>query len=718
MPQSLFSLSWYRVAGVKPRLRNHAQIHRHTYRDSVWYVLQNHSTGKFHRFTPTANLIIGLMDGRRTLQEIWDLACVRLGDDMPSQDDVIKLMSDLHRADVLQSDAMPDLGELNKRREKHVRARWKQYLGNPLSLRFPLFDPDDALNRCLPLLRFMFSWFGGLVWLVAVVWALALIGVHWNTLANGVIDRVFSVENILLLWVVFPLIKLLHELGHAAATKVAGGEVHEMGVMLLVLMPIPYVDATAASAFRDKRSRVLVGAAGMLVELFIAAIAVFAWVHLDPGFERSIAYNVILVAGVSTVLFNCNPLLRYDGYYMLSDALEIPNLGQRSNDYLGYLVNRHLYGVEGATSPVSAPGEARWFLFYAIGSFIYRMFMMVAIVLLIAGKFFFIGVLLAIWAFANMLIIPLGKKISHLATSPGLAPQRRRVAFTTIAITALVAGIIFFLPAPSSTRAEGVVWAPEQSQVRANVDGFVARVLAKPGQKVAKGEVVVECIDPELEARIRLLRAQMAELNARYDNLILEKRVQAGMIDEQKAHITEALALAEKRRADLMVRSPADGVFVIEDQQNRAGRFVPRGELLAYVVDADASTVRVVVPQADSNLVAQHTEKVEIRSVSAIGRAVKARIEREVPAATDDVPSMALSLQGGGKIGLDPGKQAEPGKEKSVDKLFVLDLALPPGQLANYLGGRIYVRFEHLPEPLAMQWYRELRRAFLKRFNL
>ena len=711
----MFSTSWYRVAGVKPRLRNHAQIHRHVYRGSVWYVMQNHSTGKFHRFTPVANLFIGLMDGNRTLQEIWDLACVRLGDDAPSQDEAIKLLSDLHKADVLQSDAPPDIHELHQRRRQHARARWKQYIGNPLSLRFPLLDPDRMLERVMPLFAPLFGWFGAAIWLGTVGWALALIGLHWSELAGDPIDRMFSVENMLLLWFVFPLIKLLHEFGHALAAKAGGGEVHEMGVMLLVLMPVPYVDASSATAFRDKRSRMLVGAAGMLVEIFIAAIAVFAWVHLEPGTNRAIAYNVILVAGVSTLLFNANPLLRYDGYYILADYLEIPNLAQRSNEYVGYLVNRYLFGVDGGTSPVSAAGERGWFVFYSIGSFIYRMFMMVSIAVLVASRFFVIGVLLAVWAFATMLVIPFAKRIDYLFRSPRLSSRRQRAIFACVSIAAVLGAILFWMPAPSSTRAEGVIWAPDEAQVRATVDGFVTAVLAKPDQTVHKGDVLIQTDDPELGAKSRVLQAQIAELDTRYNAMILTKRVQAEVINEQKKHLAEALELATRRQAELQVRSPSDGRFIIQDAQNSQGRFVQRGEVLAYVTDSAATTVRVVVPQSEGGLVASRTRQVEIRPADRIGKPISAQIKREVPAATDELPSMTLSLQGGGKIGLDPSKGGDP---KAVEKLFVLDLDLPAGEQANYFGGRIYVRFEHDPEPLARQWYRELRRAFLKKFNV
>ena len=716
MSGSLFSTSWYRVAEVRPRLRSHAQIHRHVYRGDVWYVLQNHSTGKFHRFGTVANLVIGLMDGKRTLQQIWDLACERLGDEVPTQDELIKLLSDLHRADVLQSDAPPDSRELQHRRKRHALARWKQYIGNPLSLRFPLIDPEPWLARIAPWVAPVAGWAGALLWISFVGWALVLAAMHWTELTGNVVDRVFSMENLLLLWVIYPLIKLLHELGHALATKLGGGEVHEMGIMLLVLMPVPYVDASASTGFRDRRSRMLVGGAGMLVELFLAALAVFAWVYLEPGTERAIAYNIILVAGVSTLLFNGNPLLRYDGYYILSDYLEIPNLAQRSNEYLAYLVNTRVFGVEGAQSPVASPGEAGWFVFYGIGSFVYRMIMMVSIAVLVAGKFFVVGIVLALWALCTMLLLPLGKKVGYLLNSPSLERRRHRAIGITVAVVGALAGTVFYVPLPSATRAEGVIWAPEQAQVRARVDGFIHRVVAQPDAMVSRGELLIECEDPELAARERVLRAQLSELDARYDGLIQTKRVQADVVNEQKKQVAEALLLAQRRQADLQVRSPADGVFIMaETAENALGRFAQRGDILAYVVDRAANTVRVVVPQGEGDLVRKATRRVEIRATDRIGHPVAARVQREVPAATDDLPSMTLSLQGGGKIGIDPNRSGDP---KALEKLFVVDLELPRGEQPMFIGGRVYVRFEHDPEPMAEQWYRELRRAFLKRFNV
>src|SRR5262249_14668481 len=156
-----------------------------------------------------------------------------------------------------------------------------------------------------------------------------------------------------------------------------GGEVHELGIMLLILVPVPYVDASSSSAFREKWRRAVVGGAGIMVEAALASAAIIVWISVEPGLVRAVAFNVALIAGVSTLFFNGNPLLRFDGYYMLCDLIEIPNLGTRANKYFFYLIERYVLRLSDAKSPVSARGEEFWFFFYAVASYIYRMFIMV-----------------------------------------------------------------------------------------------------------------------------------------------------------------------------------------------------------------------------------------------------------------------------------------------------------------------------------------------------
>ena len=508
MVDSLFSESWYRVADLKPRMRSHAQIHHHTYRGRTWYVLQDHSTGQFHRFSEEAYHIIGLMDGRLTLGEIWEAACANLGDDMPTQEEVIQLLSQLHRADVLQTNMPPDIADLHQRHKRGERSRLLGQLRSPFAIRFPLFDPERFISATRFLVRPLYGWMGFLVWCLVLISALILVGIHWDELTSNLADRVLALENLFLLWFIYPVVKALHEFGHAYTVKHWGGEVHEMGIMLLVFVPIPYVDASSASAFRERYQRIMVGAVGIMIEAFLAALAMWVWVNAEPGTVRALAFNVMVIAGVSTLLFNGNPLLRFDAYYIFSDYLEIPNLGLRANRYIGYLCQRYLFNIEEAQSPVSAPGEAPWLGFYGIASFAYRMFIMVRIAMFVASKFFVIGVVLAAWGFFSVLILPLYKILRYTFTDSAMRRRRGRMLCVGGILAGLIILVVLVLPLPSLTVAEGVLWAPENSQVYASADGFVKRVVASSGQMVHRGDLLVSCENPDLDAQVEVLEAE------------------------------------------------------------------------------------------------------------------------------------------------------------------------------------------------------------------
>jgi putative peptide zinc metalloprotease protein len=715
MTDSLFSPSWYRVAGLKPRLRSHVEIHRHHYRGDLWYVLEDHASGRLGRFTPAAYHIIGLMDGKRTVQEIWDAARERLGEEAPTQDEVIRLLSQLHAMDALQADVVPDTVEIMKRFKKKRSALWKQNLRSPLFMRFHLFDADRFLTRFQGLARPFFGWPGFVVWLIVVGAAVFLAGVHWAELTQDITDRILNPGNLAVMWLVFPVLKAFHEFGHGFAVKLKGGEVHDMGIMFLVLTPVPYVDASASSAFRDKRERILVGAAGMAVEIFIGALALFFWSSAEPGPLRSLAYNVIFIAGVSSILFNGNALLRYDAYYILSDLLEIPNLGPRGLRYLGYLFQRYLFGVREAEPPESTPGEKVWFVLYTVASWAYRIFIYVAIVLFIASKFFFFGVLFALWAVISMMILPAAKGIKFLSSSPRLTRKRARSVVVTGLLLAAIAVVIFLVPFPLGTRAEGVLWIPDHSFVRAGTDGFVEKLLATPGSRVKVGDPLIECSDPLLPAQIGVLESKLDELQATYDAQIIEDRVKADITKEEMHNITGKLKDAKEREAELTVRSPGSGVFVVPVPQDLPGRFAKRGELLGYVLDPSSVTARVVVYQADVDLVRSQTREVRVRLPENIPEAVPAALLREVPAATDQLPGRALAQEGGGKIAIDPRDRFGT---KAFQKLFLFDIELPNFKGLYNVGGRMYVRFDHGYEPLVYRWYREIRQLFLRRFNV
>jgi putative peptide zinc metalloprotease protein len=715
MKDTLFSPSWYRVAGLRPRIRSHFEIHRHLYRGELWYILQDHSSERYQRFTPAAHLVIGLMDGSRTIQEIWDAGRLRLKEDAPTQEEVLHLLSQLHSVDALQVDTQPDMQELLKRFKKQRHGRWKQNLRSPLFMRFQLLDPETFLTRFQWMVRPFFSWAGAILWIAVVTTAIYLVGFHWPELTKNISDRILAPTNLLILWLVFPFLKAFHEFGHAFAVKIYGGEVHEMGIMFLVFTPIPYVDASAASAFHRKRERIVVGAAGLLVEIFLAAVAFFVWINAVPGTLRAIAFNVMVIAGISSVLFNGNPLLRYDAYYILTDILEIPNLGTRGTRFMGYLAKRYLFGMTDEEPPLSSSDERVWFVIYSTSAFIYRIFIYTAIILFIASKFFIIGMVFAAWTLVNMVVIPVGKGIKFLFYSPGLRNKRNR-AFTVCGmIIVMIVSFVFLVPVPLSTIAEGVIWIPEASFVRAGTDGFVDQLLARSDSRIRRNDPLIQCTDPFLPAQIRVLEAHLRELKARYDNQVLTDRIQAEIIDEEIQHVVAQIADAVERVDELTIRSTTDGRFIVPMAEDLPGRFVKRGELLGYVLDRFAVSARVVVTQPDVDFVRQKTYGVRVRFPEKLAVSLPARLLREVPAATDQLPSRILSQEGGGEIAIDPRDMMGI---KAFVKIFLFDIELPTHSGLVNVGGRVYVRFDHGQEPLFWRWYREARKLFLRRFNV
>ena len=196
MSEAFFSPSWYRVASLAPRLRSHAQLHRHQYRGQTWYVLQDRSNERFHRFSPSAYAFIGLMDGQRTVQDIWELSSTKLGDDAPTQPDVVQLLSQLHAADVLQCDIPPDIAELLHRHERTQQKKWQRRLMSIFAWQFPLFDPERLLQTFVPLVRPFFGWGGVVLWLVIVIPALLIGAAHWSDLTANLIDRMTTPQNL------------------------------------------------------------------------------------------------------------------------------------------------------------------------------------------------------------------------------------------------------------------------------------------------------------------------------------------------------------------------------------------------------------------------------------------------------------------------------------------------------------------------------------------
>ncbi|WP_247386055.1 MULTISPECIES: peptidase M50 [unclassified Bradyrhizobium] len=714
MSESFFSATWYRAAQLKPQLHPHVEVHRHRYRGVTWYVLHDHATGRVHRFTPATYLLIGNMNGERTLDELWKAAATQLEENAPSQDEVLRLLSQLHSADLMQSGDAPETSGLLERLEKRRWMRLTRNFKNPLAISVSLIDPDRMLSRLVDLMRPFGARPFALLWLAIVVPAAFLLAIHWQEWSASLPERTLAAENLLLLALMFPVVKFLHELGHGVIVKAYGGAVHDAGLMFLIFMPVPYVDASASLSFRSKYARALVGAAGMLTELALAGIAVHVWLFAETGVVRAAALDVVLIAGLSTIVVNGNPLLRFDGYYILTDLLEIPNLGSRSNRYWATMIEHRLFGVQPPRTSSVLPSERHWLLLYAPLAYIYRFIVFIGIALFVSTEYLAIGGAIAAWSLFTGFIAPLGRIVRHLVTSPTLNDRRGRAIGVSVAACLSMAGLILLVPAPLVTVGEGVVWLPEDAQVRAGTSSFVERLEMASGSQVRGGDKLFQLTEPALAAQIVAQAQRVAEVETRLRSEFVSDRPKAAVtLQELEAERSELQRLTV-RVERLVVRSPRAGIFVALKPEDSAGRWVQEGSMLGFIMADEPRTVRVVVRQDDIELVRGHLRTADAKIVDRLATTFAASIIREVPAAGNALPSKALGVNGGGRLANDP---RDADGNTAMERVFQFDMRLSPAPVDLYYGTRIYLQFRHDWEALGFQWYRRLRQVFLSHFD-
>lgn len=712
-----FSESWYRVADLKARLRPSAQISRQHYRGDRWYVVRDPAGNQFHRLSAPAYRFVGLLDGTRTVAEAWDLVGGQLADDAPTQNEVIQILSQLHAANLLESDVTPDAAVLLRRHKKQTKQKWQGRMMNILFPRIPLWDPDRFLVRWMPLMRGFLSMWGAILWLVVMIAAIVAIAPEWPRLQAAARDSIHP-QNWPFLWATFVIIKLIHELGHGFTCRRFGGEVHELGIMFLVLVPAPYVDASSAWAFPNKWHKLLVGAGGMIFELFVAAIMAFVWLNTTPGtLVHQLAYNVMLIASVSTVIFNANPLLRYDGYYMLSDYLEIPNLRYRSGEYSLGLIKRHLFGVK-QHQPLPPVRQRFWLLNYWIFSGLYRTWIGVMIILMVWNEVPVLGVLMALGGLITWLVVPVVKVFKYLTLEPELHRKRTRAWGWTLGAVAGATAFLWLVPWPTTLNADGIVEPAEKRIVFSEMPGVVRRIEVKDGQLVKKGDVLLVCESKELEMRLRQTEERLRGLMIRLHSAASESE-RLIVREQQRAHETFRQDLLDKV-GKLTVRAPIDGKVISPQLHNLIGRHIDPGSEIAMVAKDDRLRIAAVIDQDDAALTYSELDlgkEAHVRMISDVNRnGLMARIEQFIGAGSDaasaprrpvsvmEIPPQLTHL-GGGPFAVDP---SDPDGKRLLRPVVALWLELDNDQSHYLPGQRAYVRFDLKKRSLGEQGMRRL----------
>jgi putative peptide zinc metalloprotease protein len=706
----------------------------------MWHVLQDPGSNQFFRLNDTGYHFVGLLDGRRTVTEVWNMCNERLGDAAPTQGEAIALLGQLYTSNLLQADVPPDAQGLFRRYKQRVGREVRGYLTNLLFIRIPLIDPDRFLERWVGVFGAIFSIVGMICWMALMSTGVYFLLGRTDELGNQAMG-ILMTENLPLLAISFWVVKIVHEFGHGFACKkfglqAGGGEVHTMGIMFLIFMPLPYVDASSAWAFRSKWHRVMVGAAGMFCELAIAAVAAIVWASVGPGMVKALAYNCMFIASVTTLLFNANPLLRYDGYYILSDLLEIPNFAQRSKSYLYYLVKKYIWSVRNPRNPANTSGEKAWFVFYGIASTIYRLFILIVILMFLSDRLpeqlKFIATIAAVVSGAVWLCTPIFKFVKYLATSGELTRVRGRAVTSTLLTVASIILVVGVIPMPDRVRAEGVVEPLGLAVVYTRTDGYVENFLPS-GTPVKSDEVLINAapasntpqltefinrLNTELIARRRILKAEYDKIRRQEDWALAEGEhaVVASRKDEAKAKAEQITRVDDDIR-NLTIRSPIDGIWISPDVDRLKGNFLEKGRQIGLVANRDPENliVRAVASQEIGAMLYElrnikgHAIPLEIRIQGRPNPAFSGRIRKILDSAQDVLPSPALGYAVGGPVVTrSDDRQGLMAAEGFFEIHLTPETNTPDGQIMLLPGQRVVVRFDLPPKPLVAQWWRSL----------
>jgi putative peptide zinc metalloprotease protein len=711
MARPLVSGSWYRVSELKPSLPAGLRIVRQQVRDQVWHVLVEPGSGRQVRLNPAAYAFVGRCDGQATVGELWQLLLEREGEDAPGQDDILRLLAQLFRAGMLQFDTAPNLSLLFARRGEDQERSRRAFL-NPLMLRLRLADPTRLLDALAPLALWLGRWPVLVAWLLLVLLAGLAAAVNFGALRADALRVLATPSSYAIAWLAYPVIKALHELGHALAVRRFGGAVSEVGLSLVFLTPAPYVDASAANAFAQARQRALVSAAGIMVELALAALATIAWVLVAPGLLRDAAVVVVLIGSVSTVLFNANPLLRLDGYHLLCDLLELPNLALRSRAWWAAFWRRLVGGETDLPAGALAAGEGKWLVLYAPAALLYRLGLLVGLVFWIGHASWLLG-----WAAALAVVAWLAQAGVRALLRPAdgaVEPRARRRAIAAAAGAVAAALVLLFaVPMPDSVVARGVVWPPERAQLRPGSAGFAGAGLVRGGTQVADGDVVLTLSDPALEAQRDKAVSERTGLLAQQYQSLLEDPARARDINEQIARNDAELQRAEQQIDGLQVRARSAGQVVWTREEDVPGSFAKRGSMLGYVLGPEPAQVRVALRDEDLLRVRGRVRAIEVRLADSPWTVHRATLRSETPAATRELPSAALGDRQGGPVPVDP---TDKEGLRTLAPVFLFDVQVPDLG-AERIGGRAWVKLELPAEPVGLQVVRLARQLLVKEFN-
>ena len=716
----VFRSSTTRPVGL--RRRGDLVTTRQVYQGQVWWVVKDPIALSYYRFRPEEYALLEMLDGSASLEMLKEQFEARFPPRRIKVDELARFIATLHRSGLVIGDRPGQGPQLFERRRQRNWQQWKAWLANILSLRFRGFDPDRLLARLDPWFGWLFEPPAIVAVLVFAASALLLVLVNFDVFRSKLPEfhQFFASGNWLYLAAALAFTKICHEFGHGLSCKHYGGECHELGMMMLVFTPCLYCDVSDSWMLPSKWKRAAIGAAGMYVEVILASIATYLWWNSHGGIFNQLCLDVMFVSSVSTLMFNANPLLRYDGYYILSDLLEIPNLKQKSTSILGRIASRWCLGIKPPDDPFLPQRRLGLFALYSVASSLYGWFVSLSIFLFVWSVFKpyrleVIGQVLAFMALWGLVVRPVQGIIKFL-NIPGRRDEVKAVnlAVTGVAAAAILAAIAL-IPLPQRVWCGAELRPRGEETVYVTEAGRLESLAVRPGAIVKRGDELARLSSIDLDLAIAELEGKAADARTRLASLQRERftspaaGLEIGTVEEALKSVEEQLEKKRKNRTELVLRAPRDGIVLpapaVKEQPGASGKlptwsgnalepynlgatFV-EGTVLCMVGEPEKFEAVMVIDQSEVEFVGRG-QHVDLKLDAFPWRTFTGKVE-ELAESRLESSSERMSVKAGGLV---PTETDESGRELPISASYEAMMALDDSEAVLTPGMRGTARIQ------------------------
>jgi len=710
---------------VKLRTRMDLVISEQRYEGRLCHVVKDPVSLKYYRFNQQEYYVFEKLNGTNTLEEIRKDFERRFAPDRLTLEDLEGFARQLVTAGLVQHESPNAARELFEKRRKQRRTKRIATISNILYIKIPVFDPDRLLSRMIRYTRWIFT--HTFLWLsVALMLSAGLFVLfHYKTFYDKLpaYQEFFAFRTLLYMWIALGVVKVIHEFGHGLSCKAFGGESHEMGFLFMCFSPALYCNVTDSWTVADKWKRIIISFAGIWVELIIASIATFVWWYSPHWpFVNNVAMCLMVLCSVSTFVFNANPLMRFDGYYIMADWLEVPNLRERSNRFLSHLVQDKCLGIEVHPEAYMAPSRKWLFVGYAITSFLYRWFVTISILFFLANwlkpyKLESLSMMLALGALGSMTFWPLYKLVKGVRQRGRLPDMKRKRVIVSGVILASILGAFFFLPLPvSRVREIGLVQVTEghRESVFVHETGILKEVLVHDGQLVSRNADLGRFDNPQFQFDLQKYQAEI-KAAAQQITALEARKAAMGTADPGRnqldAELTKARttlnmnqALRDNQERQIIngevLRAPRAGMVMSAPRKDDLLRTWEKGDTQPFCTIGDLDKLRLLVPVGSTDYweIRQNMDRVRAENPDAyleVSILPKYRSDRELVGRITRLPDtdeknvpIALTHRGGGSLATKPG--GDPNVHQPLVQTYLIaieidnaDSTLAPGSLAT-----------------------------------